>query len=290
VSRREHGVARCLAFDLARQRIEQHEGVDFVVEQLDAQRFALGLRRKDVDDIATHTIRTLREIELVALVLHVREPAQELALIDAIAAREVQHHRQIRFGIAQAVDRRDGRDDDRVPALEQRLRRRQAHLLDVLVDRGILLDVRVRRRHVRLGLVIVVVRHEVLDGVVREELLELAVELRRKGLVVRQHERRALHRLDDVSDGKSFATSRDAEQRLVRQPRFDPFDELRDRLGLIAGRVVLTRELKSGRGSGLAHVLKKPARASSRRAEVVRRRAKKAGKIRVDVETEGESP
>ena len=49
--------------------------------------------------------------------------------------------RQIRLRIAEAVDRRHRRDDDRVAALEQRLGRRQAHLLDVLVDRGVLLDV-----------------------------------------------------------------------------------------------------------------------------------------------------
>ena len=57
-----------------------------------------------------------------------------------------------------------------VAALEQRLGRRQAHLLDVLVDRGVLLDVGVARGHVGLGLVVVVVRDEVLDRVVREEL------------------------------------------------------------------------------------------------------------------------
>ena len=56
--------------------------------------------------------------------------------------------------------------------------------------RRVLLDVRVRRRHVGLGLVVVVVRDEVLDGVVREELLELAVELRRQRLVVRDDQRR----------------------------------------------------------------------------------------------------
>ena len=65
-----------------------------------------------------------------------------------------------------------------------------------------------RRGHVRLGLVVVVVRNEVLDRVVREELAELAVELRRERLVVRHHQRRALHALDDVRDGESLAASR----------------------------------------------------------------------------------
>ena len=110
------------------------------------------------------------------------------------AAREVQHHAVIRRRIAEAVDRRHRRDDDDVAALEQRLRGGQPHLLDVAVDRRVLLDVRVARGHVRLGLVVVVVRDEVLDRVVREELAHLAVELRGERLVVREDQRRALQR------------------------------------------------------------------------------------------------
>jgi hypothetical protein len=59
-----------------------------------------------------------------------------------------------------------------------------AHAVDLVVDDGVLLDVGVARGDVRLGLVVVVVADEVLDGVVGEELLELAVELRRERLVV----------------------------------------------------------------------------------------------------------
>ena len=58
-----------------------------------------------------------------------------------VAAREVQHHGVVGRGVAEAVDGRHRRDDDDVAALEQRLRRRQAHLLDVLVDRGVFLDI-----------------------------------------------------------------------------------------------------------------------------------------------------
>ena len=70
--------------------------------------------------------------------------------------------------------------------------------VDLLVDRGVLLDVDVLLRDVRLGLVVVVVADEVLDRVVGEELLELAVELGRERLVVREHQRRLLDLLDHV--------------------------------------------------------------------------------------------
>jgi len=47
-------------------------------------------------------------------------------------------------------------------------------------------------------LVVVVVRHEILDGVVREELAHFAVELGRERLVVREDQRRPLQRVGDV--------------------------------------------------------------------------------------------
>jgi len=57
--------------------------------------------------------------------------------------------------------------------------------VDLVVDGGVLLDVRVGRGNVSFRLVVVVVADEELDRVLREQLLELAEELPRQGLVVR---------------------------------------------------------------------------------------------------------
>ena len=168
------------------------KALDPVVEQLDPHRLALRFGGEDIDDIAPDPVGALPQIDLIARVLHVRETPQELALIEDVAARHVQHHAEVGLRIAEAVDRRDRRDDDRVGPLEQRFGRGQAHLLDVLVDRGVLLDEGVGRRHIRFGLVVVVVGDEVLDRVLREERLELAIQLCGERLVVREDQRRAL--------------------------------------------------------------------------------------------------
>jgi len=65
------------------------------------------------------------------------------------------------------------------------------HPVDLVVDERVLLDVGVRLRDVRLRLVVVVVRDEVLDRVLREEGAELAEELRGECLVRGDDERRA---------------------------------------------------------------------------------------------------
>ena len=148
----------------------------------------------------------------------------------------MQHHAVVVDGIADAIDARHGGHNHRVLALQQALGGRQAHLLDVFVDAGILLDIQVARRHVGLRLVVVVVGHEVLDCIVREELAHLGVKLGRECLVGRDDDGRTTQTRDHVGHGKRLARPGDAEQRLVHQPVADALHELVDRLRLVAGR------------------------------------------------------
>jgi hypothetical protein len=156
----------------------------------------------------------------------------------------VQHHREIRLRIAETIDRGNGGDDDRVRPLEECLGCRQAHLLDVLVSRSILLDVGVGGRHIRFGLVIVVVGNEILDRVAREERTKLTVQLCGKGLVVREDHGGTLHPLDDLGGCHGLPASRHPEERLVRKALIYSLDEPLDRLGLIPGRCIIGFELE----------------------------------------------
>jgi hypothetical protein len=104
VSTRIYGKPRHFARYGSRQRIEECERVYRVIEELHSDRFALGLRGKYVDDVATHAIGALRQVHVIAGVLHVSEAAQEPPLIDAVAPIQVQNHREVGLRIAQAVD------------------------------------------------------------------------------------------------------------------------------------------------------------------------------------------
>ena len=87
----------------------------------------------------------------------------------------MQDHLEIRLRITQSVDRRYRRHDNRIFTLQQRLGGGQSHLFNVVVNRRVFFYVGIRRRHVGLGLVIVVVGNEVLNGVMWEEFTELTV-------------------------------------------------------------------------------------------------------------------
>ena len=207
---------------VAGERIELVDVLDLVAEQVDAPGAVFVVRREDVDDVAAHAEGAAGEIGLGALVLQGDEVGDQLALVDALALLQREGHRRVGLDRADTVDARHRGDDDDVVALEQRARRRVAHAVDLLVDRGFLLDVGVGARDVGFRLVVVVIGDEILDRVVGEEALELAVELRGQRLVRREDEGRALRRLDHLGHGEGLAGAGDAEQHLVRSLRWTP--------------------------------------------------------------------
>ena len=235
VGGREHVRPLHLAQLLAGERVDGGDAVDRVAEHLDAQHRLL-VGRVDLDRVAAHPEVAPAERHVVAVVLHVDEPAQDVAHVVVDADVEVEQVAAVLLGVAHAVDARHRRHDDDVAPGEQRRRGRVAQPVDLVVDRGVLLDVGVARRDVRLGLVVVVVADEVLDPVVREELAHLLGELRGERLVRRQDQRGSLRLLDRPGDGGRLARAGDAEQGLEALAAVDPGRQRLDRGRLVARR------------------------------------------------------
>ena len=110
-----------------------------------------------------------------------------------------------------------------------------AQALDLVIDGGILFDIRIRLGDIGLRLVIIVVRNEIFHGVFREKLAELRAELGGKRLVVRKHQRGPVEVGDDVRHREGLAGAGDAEQDLIAQTHLKPLRQLLNRLRLVAG-------------------------------------------------------
>ncbi len=174
--------------ELAGERIQLRDPLHLVPEELDADD-DLGAGRADLQGVAADPEPGARQGGVIALVLEVHEVAQHGVPPVLAADLEPQDRGAVVHRGAQAVDARHRRHDDHVPPLEQGVGRRVAEPVDLLVPAAVLLDVGVRPGQVRLRLVVVEVADEVLDGVVREELPELAVELGGQRLVVGKDQR-----------------------------------------------------------------------------------------------------
>ncbi len=229
------GVARHGRDNLPGERIEQRQPLHLFVEQLDAQRNIFRLRRKNIDHFTADAEGAALERLIVARILQLRQTTQNTALVDDHAARQVQHHFQIEIGIAQTVNGGDRRHDDNVAPLQQRLGRRETHLLDMFVYRGVFFDKGIGAGHIGFRLIVIVIGDEELHRVIGEELLHLAIKLRRQGFVGCQHHRRPVEIGNDVGDGKRLAGAGYAEQRLMGKTILQPLFETTNRLGLIAG-------------------------------------------------------
>ena len=235
--------------------MQREQRLDLVAEHLDADRVLL-VDRDDLDGVAAHPELAAGEVDVVALVLHGDELADELVARDPLADLQRHHGVQVLLGGAESVDAGDGGHDDDVAPAEQRVGGRVPQPLDLGVDRAVLLDEGVGLRHVGLGLVVVVVGDEVLDRVVRHELAELVGQLGRERLVVRQHERRPLHLLDQPGRGGRLAGAGRAEQHDVGLAGVDAAGELRDRLRLVAARGVVADDLERAHGAGRLHAFR----------------------------------
>src|SRR4029077_6559553 len=91
-------------------------------------------------------------------------------------------------------------------------------------------------------LVIIVVRNEILDRVLRKKALHLAVELRGERLIRRQDDRRAPGAGDDMRHRERLARAGHPQEHLIALTPRQPLAQFVDRLRLVAGRLELRME------------------------------------------------
>ncbi len=215
--------------DFAEQGVDGQEGLDPAVLELDAVGRVL-VAREDLDDIAADAEGAALEVALLALVLDGDELLEEGLPADGLAEGEREAHGVVGLRRADPVDAGDRGDDDDVAAGEQGVRGAEAEPVDLVVDRRFLGDVGVRGGDEGLGLVVVVVADEVLDGVAGEEAAELLVELGGQGLVVGDDQDGAVDLGDDIGHREGLARAGDALEDLVAraggQARREPVDGL----------------------------------------------------------------
>ncbi len=222
---------------LAGQRLEARQPGHPVVLQLDAQAYLL-VAGVDLHRVPPHPEGAPFESHVVPGVVDTHQPLHDLLAVDPLADVQDQHVLPPLVRRAQAVDAGHRGHDDHVPPLHQGRGGPQPQPLDVLVDVRVLLDVGVRCRQVGLGLVVVVVGDEELHRVLREEALELPVELGGQRLVVRDHQGRPVDPLDDVGHGEGLARAGDPQQHLVFGALVQAVDQGLDGLRLVAGGLV----------------------------------------------------
>ena len=140
---------------------------------------------------------------------------QQSIACDAHARLEKDQHTVVSIGIPKTVNTGHAGNHNHIASFEERARRRHSQPIDFFINDSVLFNVGVRRGHVGLRLVIVVVRDEVFGCIFGKERFEFLIKLRGQGLVVRDHECRSLRPFNYARHRESLAAARDAEQYLI---------------------------------------------------------------------------
>ena len=146
-----------LAIAFAGQRIEFPHRLDLIAEERDAPGPIFQMGGKQLDHIAAHPEGPALERHVVALVLQLDERLDQLIPPDLLADRDRRGHFRIGFDRSNAVDARDGCDDDDVFPLQQGAGGGMAHPVDLFVDRAFFGDIGVAARHISFGLIIIII-------------------------------------------------------------------------------------------------------------------------------------
>jgi hypothetical protein len=121
-----------------------------------------------------------------------------------------------------------------------------AQFVDLVIDGRVLLDEGIGVGQVGLRLVVVVVGDKEFHRVVREQFLELAVQLGCQGLVGGQHQGRSAGAGNHVGHGKGLAGAGYPQQHLVFVAPLDPGHQFINRLGLVTAGGVRSGEFELG--------------------------------------------
>ena len=215
------------------QRMERGNAVDLVTKEFDTHRQFL-VDRDDFDGVAPHAERTAGEGDVVAFVLHGNKLTQQVITVDLLTHLEEEHTAGIFFRRAQAVDAGYRGHHHAITPGQQVCGGLMTKPFHIVIDIGVFLYIGIRLRDIGFRLVVVVVAHEVADGVVRHKFAEFGAQLRGQRLVGLNDEGRALQFLYQPGGGGGFTSTGGTHQNHVIFTVFDAFRQLGDSLWLVA--------------------------------------------------------
>ena len=232
-SRKKVEVAEFLK-DPPPKRVDFRDGIDQVAEKLHPDGLVFLIGGKDLDHVAADPEGAAMKVVVVALVLDFHQAGQQVVTGDLLLILHQHDHALVGFRRAQAVNTGDGGHDDRVPAGENRMSGRMAHLVDEVVDGGVFFNICVRGGDVGFRLVIIVIADKIFHGVFGEEGAELLKKLGGQGFIGSDHQGRPLQFRDHVGHGERLPRTGYPEKDLMAQPFPGPVDKLLNGPGLIA--------------------------------------------------------
>ena len=163
------------AFNLSGQHIHFRNTVDLISKELHTDRCIGIVRRENLKNIPVYAECSSLKIHLIACILHINESLDYIVTVNLHARSQRNHHVHIIIRTADSIDAGNGCHNDHILALRQSRRRRKTQLIDLIIDCRILRNIGVRLRHISFRLIIIIIGHEILYCILREEFFKLTI-------------------------------------------------------------------------------------------------------------------
>ena len=221
--------------DLPCERLHLCNTVDLISEKFDADQIVAALCRVHFHHISSDTESCTLDIHIITIVLNVDQLPEHF--ISVLHHAGAQRYDQILIFVraSQTVNTGHAGYHYDISAFRQGCRSRQSQLIDLIIDGRILGNISIRRRHISLRLVIVVIGDKIFYRILREKFLHLPVKLPRQCFIMGNDQSRLIQRLDHICHGKGLTGTGDTQQGLELIPLSEAFHQFCDCLRLVSG-------------------------------------------------------
>ena len=197
-----------LQLRLPRQSVNLCNPIHFIPEKFHPVGFTSRICRKNLHYISPHPKGSPVKIHIIAGILNIDQLVNHLIPVFYHAGPKRNHHLLIINRRAQPINTGHRGHNNHISAFRKCRRSRMAQLINLIIDCRVLLYICVGRGNIGLRLVVVVVRDKILDCILREELLKLAVKLGCQSFIVCDNQGRLIQSLNDISHGKGLSGTR----------------------------------------------------------------------------------
>ena len=226
------------ALDFPCQHIDLGDPVNLISEKFHPDCRITVVCRKNLYRVTAHTECTTVKIHVISCVLDIDQCTDDLISVLLHSRTQRNHHSKVVLRAAQTIDTGNRGDHDHIFTLYECRRGRQTQFINLLINRRILGNISVRLWYISLRLIIIVIGYKVLHCILREELLELTVKLRRQCLIVRNDQSRLIQLCDDVRHREGLTGTGHTEQSLELVAFLEASYQFFDRLRLVTGGLV----------------------------------------------------
>ena len=201
---------------------------------------------KHINRVTLHTKLTPRRTHVITHIKRINQHPQQPIPAQPLTNTDINHRTTQRSRTPHAINTRHRRDNHNIPPARKQSRQcRQPQTVNLIINRKILLNIRVRMRQISLRLIIVIVRNIILNRILRKKLLHLSIKLGSQRLVMTQNQRRTIHIRNHISNSESLTRTRNTQQHLSTTAPNNTLRQLTNSLRLITRRTIFRRKPES---------------------------------------------